>query len=273
MLYYGDRVRAVAPREELAGLRARVASPPRSSADEQGRSCALLVSAGELAQGLADALFERCGADADAPLRDASMALAAAAARAAWGSWTGALDDAARAAPAAALARLEAMDLPARVHVRLPEGFLHYAVYPECHGEAARRLSSPPRIVLGVRSIGTSLAAMASAATGAAVVTVRPTGHPFERRVALSGELAERVAAACRAGARVAVADEGSGLSGSSFLAVARWLEEAGARRDRIALLPGHDGPPGAAASDEARARWSLYERRTVAFEELVLPR
>ena len=70
---------------------------------------------------------------------------------------------------------------PAALETRVPEGYAHYALYPETNLEAARRLAvsdafvtTQTPLVLGVRSIGTSLGAVVAATLGGALLTVRP---------------------------------------------------------------------------------------------------
>jgi hypothetical protein len=278
VLYYGDRAREVEPRAALTRLRARLElAPPRD----------LLVEAGELAQGLADHAFALRGCDDPDPAADLAVALTRALAGRAWETWSGA--PAVRAGPAPPahpgaardgnrpaplLDALMALPLPSRVRVVEPEGYAHYALYPETYGEAARGLGGGALTVVGLRSIGTSLAAIVAAAAGASgLVTVRPAGHPFARELRLGAALSAWLRAAVARGGRFAVVDEGPGLSGSSFGAVAAWLEAAGADASRIVLFPSHPNPPGPAATPQARARWDGAERRLVAFEDAVLPR
>ncbi|GEJ58291.1 hypothetical protein [Anaeromyxobacter diazotrophicus] len=266
MLYYGDRLREASPRELLAAARARLG--------ERGPQAprAAFLEAASLAQGLADRAFEARGEDGPDALADAALALTAALARRAWTAWEG---RPAAGAPPPELEALAALPLPPTVRVKEPEGHAHYALYPETYALAARDLPRDrPWIAVGVRSIGTGLGAMAAAALGAAaLVTVRPVGHPHARALRLSPELRARLADAARRGARFAVADEGPGLSGSSFLAVARALDEAGAPRERVTFLPAHLNDPGPAAAERDRARWREVDRRVVPFEEAVLPR
>lgn len=273
MLYYADRNELVSTAQALDALRARLASAGRSSGlTRHAHLAALLVDAGQLAQAIADELTRRDGADRDCPLRRASMSLALAAASALWASWTSGFSRG--SPPDAALRRLASLDLPPGGPASAPEGYAHYALYPEAYGEAARALRGQRVVVIGVRSIGTSLAAMVAAVARApAPVTVRPVGHPFRRTVAAAPALDARMASAARAGASFAVVDEGPGLSGSSFAAVERWLERAGARPGRTIFFPSHPGPPGARSSEDARARWARTARRFVPFEQVLLPR
>src|SRR5690606_7238055 len=145
--------------------------------------------------------------------------------------------------------------------------FSHYAVDPDQFARAARyaRADSPaPTVVIGIRSIGLPLAAVVAASLpGAALVSVRPTGHPFRRALRVGERLRRRLLAGGRAGsgAVFAVVDEGPGLSGSSFAAVAGWLEAAGVSPGRICFFPGHGGDPGPEASDQVRSRWRQVRR------------
>src|SRR4051812_26803993 len=64
---------------------------------------------------------------------------------------------------------LQSLHIADSLLVREPEGFAFYAVYPELYEMAARRLDpSPKRLVIGVRSIGTTLGAVVAAASHAA---------------------------------------------------------------------------------------------------------
>jgi hypothetical protein len=264
MLYYGDRAREVDAREVLAGVRSRLGGG-------RGALREAFLDAAALAQGLADAAFDTRGEDGPEPTADAALALTVALARRAWAAWEGRETG---ASGPRELEALEARSLPARVGVKEPEGYAHYAVYPEAHARAALTLPrDAPWLVIGVRSVGTGLGAMVAAALDAPLVTVRPTGHPFARALRLAPALRERLGRAVRAGARFAVADEGPGLSGSSFAAVAHALDEAGAPAGRVTFLPGHLGDPGAAAPEDWRARWRRADRRVAPFEDVVLPR
>jgi hypothetical protein len=85
----------------------------------------------------------------------------------------------------------------ARLTVNLPEGFTYYALYPEQYTVSALRWvadhapSTPGHVlVVGIRSIGTTLSAIVAAALAAAGwearrLTVRPSGPPSDRHVEL----------------------------------------------------------------------------------------
>src|SRR5947209_4153266 len=54
------------------------------------------------------------------------------------------------------------------VTIKEPEGYAFYAVYPEMYAMAARALPpSPNRLVIGIRTIGTSLGAAVAGGCGA----------------------------------------------------------------------------------------------------------
>jgi hypothetical protein len=158
--------------------------------------------------------------------------------------------------------------------VKIPEGYAVYGLFPEQYELAARSwLASHPAArrcaVVGIRSIGTSLSAVVAAtlkAAGKEVVrmTVRPTGHPFNRNAELPrdrlGNFDEAI-----------IVDEGPGLSGSSMAAVAEALAAAGIAPERITFFPGHSNEPGAAASDSVRDWWRCTPRITAEFLPLIL--
>ena len=160
------------------------------------------------------------------------------------------------------------LDLPPRVEVRVPEGFAFYAVYPESYANAARtlRLLARPRVI-GIRSIGTTLGAIVAAALDAPPSqTVRPFGHPFARQVELPPEIIEP-------DVHYVIVDEGPGLSGSSFGAVADWLEARGVPLDRIAFIPSHSGDLGPHATEAHRQRWHQAQRVAAEFDSAFLVR
>ena len=274
MLVYGDRSRSARPADLLDAVSASIVESRRA----EPRVCrhdnlvAALIEAGMLAQGLADAeMHAACGVDTASPLQAAAMALTTALARAVEASWAGdpVLDG---SAVDAALAGLAQHTLPDWVEVKQPEGFAYYALYPEAYAAAARGLPAGTRVI-GLRSIGTSLAASvaAGAACEALPLSLRPIGPPFRRHYALADDLWHRLTD--RKAPCVALVDEGPGLSGSSLGALADRLEDAGIAPETIVMLPGHGGDLGPQAAPRHRARWRRVGRRLASFEAVVLPR
>ncbi|MCU1504314.1 MAG: Cell division protein FtsK, partial [Ilumatobacteraceae bacterium] len=166
------------------------------------------------------------------------------------------------------------------VTVKEPEGFAFYALYAEQSLVAALAWAGEhpagpggevddgePILVVGVRSIGTTLSAVVAAAlehAGRSVrrITLRPTGAPFDRHAQIDAdELGDA--------AWVLVVDEGPGLSGSSMASVAEAVERAGLRPGRVAFLPGHGNDPGAEATPPVRARWARTPRYVAAHAAL----
>jgi hypothetical protein len=158
--------------------------------------------------------------------------------------------------------------------VKVPEGFSIYAVYPEqylvaaAHWLADHRLQqSQGAVVVGIRSIGTTLAAVVSTVLRAAgwqvqSFTVRPTGHPYTRQVAIS----ERLIAPTAFGL---IVDEGPGISGSSMAATANALVKAGLERRNLAFFPGHPNHPGGAGSQEVQTWWQTTPRYVAELKDL----
>jgi hypothetical protein len=277
MLVYGDQTRTEDARAKLAGIaRAlRDAAAMPAGIARHGALAAAFIEAGELAQGVADAAFTARGhRDARSPAGDAALALLtrlAAVLRSSWDSGFALLDT---AAPAEALRALGAAPLPETLRTKRAEGFAFYALYPEAYLAAARAAALPPgrrTRVIGIRSIGAALGALVAAAAGAPPpVTLRPVGHPFRRELSLAGELEAELLA--DPAASFAVADEGPGLSGSSFGAVVDFLEDRGrVSPDRVHLFPSHNGEPGPQASPRHRARWANARRHVVEFDALAL--
>ena len=273
MWVYGDRERTESARSFLNGLVALGEAMGTASPGLRRHSLAVeaLVRAGSLAQALADTELAAAGEDCETILQALSMSATHWFAEAVVVSWRSEFA-AVVEAPTDVLRRLGELPLPDTLRIRELEGYAFYAVYPESYVDAAKRAElGPDTVAIGIRSIGTSLAAAVTAGAGTnPPITVRPVGHPFQRRVELAAAVAERLA---KGAGPVAVADEGPGLSGSSFGAVVDRLESHGVARERIVLLPSHDGAPGPQASPGARARWQALRRFPADFERSIAPR
>jgi hypothetical protein len=268
MLVYGDAEYSCAPRLVLLALERalrRIAAMPPGLRRHAALAEAFLEAAA-LAQGLADADFARRGDDAPSAQRDGAMALVLRLAKTLGLSWQSGF------ARLSALPRMPLLPgrLPDRLRLRQPEGFAFYALYPEAFLQAAAASGlGPGTRVIGLRSIGLPLAAMVAAGLGAAPpLTLRPTGHPFRRQLALSPAMTAALAAPAPA---FAIVDEGPGLSGSSVAAVAEALLAAGHAPQTLHLFPGHAGPPGPEASATHRVLWQTLPRQVTSLEALLL--
>jgi hypothetical protein len=224
-----------------------------------------LIESGELAQGLADAEFEASGEDEATQLQSAALALACAISRRLLDiEEPGGIDGVKSTVDA-----LRSMAPRDAVLCRQPEGYAHYAVYPQAYAAAARRGDWPtPPLVIGLRSIGASLAAVVAVATRAAgVLTLRPVGPPFRREIRASRTLRARLAAH---EGPFAIVDEGPGLSGSSFAAVAQLLESLGISSERMVFMPSHGGEPGGEACQAVVRRWRRSVRLVASSEDIL---
>jgi len=257
VLVYGDRQELAEPEQRIRDINRRVdaveAMPP--GIERHAKLVAALVEAGQLLQGVADADFAEHRRDRRTAATDVLSVFLGELGGAACRSWDTDFRD------TGPLRRLDLSEaLPDAVELRVPEGFAFYALYPEAYAEAARRLklSAPPRVI-GIRSIGASLAAVVAAALDAPkFVTVRPFGDPFAREIAVDPALEREL---LDVEAHYVIVDEGPGQSGSSFGAVADWLEARGVPLERIAVLPSHAGLPGPAATEERRRWWRQVQR------------
>src|SRR5262245_6828355 len=165
--------------------------------------------------------------------------------------------------------------LPDSVAVSAPEGYAYYGLYPETYLMAAAKYFAEMRprkaVCIGVRSIGTSLSAVVGATLrelGVKVCsyTVRPRGHPFERKLRLAAELEETWR--LLGGADFLIVDEGPGLSGSSLACVAQKLSELGVPDDRIILFPSWTPDGSQFLSAAARDRWRKHRKYTASFQK-----
>src|SRR5690606_12782471 len=124
----------------------------------------------------------------------AAMDLTLAIARRLHGCWRG--DEGRPSTPAGELAAVRRLLTRTPIYLKTPEGYGFYAVHPHDYFAAAASYSWPsPPLAIGLRSIGTSLAAAVAAATGGTAMSVRPAGHPFSRELRLSAALTARLAA------------------------------------------------------------------------------
>jgi len=162
------------------------------------------------------------------------------------------------------LAWLEQARLPSSLSLRRPEGYAYYALDLRAYARGAGQpgIAEKGLTAVGVRSIGTSLSAVVLAAAKARGAraqrfTVRPSGHPWQRRLAFTADQRALVEAN-RQGAFMVV-DEGPGLSGSTFLAVGEALLALGIAAEQITFLCSHPADPGRLLASDAVSRWPRF--------------
>ncbi|HEY1937509.1 MAG TPA: hypothetical protein VGJ33_06220 [Candidatus Angelobacter sp.] len=160
-----------------------------------------------------------------------------------------------------------------KLNISTPEGFAYYALHPLAYADI-EKISVPAKslMVVGIRSIGTTLSAVTTAAARrsgiqASRITVRPQGHPYNRAMEFLPKQLAAIQQAIAADARFAIVDEGPGLSGSSFLSVAEALERTGVLRENITLVSSHAPNADGLCSDNAESRWKRYRNVAVAGE------
>jgi hypothetical protein len=276
MLVYREQRARADPLVLLASLRECLDDLAPDHGDVHERIVRVLLAVGALESGIADVIHGE--ADSLHPVTGALRRASVAAGHLLWHGWYGQHELlkpwAARAR--AALASVEAADLPSTIETRVPEGYAHYGLFPETYLAAAVRCARALRmeraVCIGIRSIGTSLSSAVTAALeelGVQVLslTVRPRGHPFDRHVRLAPALQSALRG--RAADLFLLVDEGPGLSGSSFAGTARALSELGVPDERIALLPSWRTDGGSLRSEDARARWERHPQFSATFEEV----
>jgi len=256
MIVYGDPQRTISLGEAVAPLRDLLHRANRNSLDHLR---AILIQAGEIEQAVEDC--EHLSGEGKRLSRELTQVAAR--------NFVGKLENAPGNSwePNELEALLDALSQGPHKDVSLtlkvPEGFAFYALYPEqyhataqswasAHSSAATRTA----LVLGLRSIGTTLSAVVAETLRrrgwhASRVTARPTGHPFSRRI----EIAPEITAGMNYGL---IVDEGPGLSGSSFAAAAEALLLNHFATDRITFFPGHANDPGHQGSPHI---WEIWQR------------
>ncbi|MBB4634686.1 hypothetical protein [Longimicrobium terrae] len=232
-------------------------------AARDGDAVAFLVRAGELEQAVLDA---RDAGSLDQPVSEEEFTrLMVEAGRAYLSRQSPAPRALDRAAEALAAIRLT-YEEPLRI--KAPEGYLHYALDPAAFAEAARRYAAEVgaeqarrAVVLGIRSIGTSLSAVVAAALGTERrATLRPRGPSGQRTIEAESVWRDVVRPGVADGGDVLVVDEGPGATGETFWRVHEWLKTHGVDERRIVLFPSGEGAMPLAP--EERRAWFASARR-----------
>jgi hypothetical protein len=270
MLVYRSATRTLDVADALTDLEMRAATLDESLPSVLDDARSLLIDAGQLEAAVIDAeCDERDDVTPVVATFDALVRGIAGLFANAWAGkhlWPESID-----ATVARLAAIRSLPIANRVEAGVPEGFAFYGLFPETYLDAAADLTRSRAlqevVVIGIRSIGTTLSATVGAslaAQGIAVdrLTVRPRGHPFDRELRVSDRLTNKLKMlASRPATSFAVVDEGPGLSGSSFGAVAECLTRLGVADERIVLLPSWSPPPDALANASARRLWPRYRK------------
>jgi hypothetical protein len=259
MLVYRDAARTLTRDELQRELTARIArcesNPAALPRSDREAWLALLLTCAEVETALEDRVDS-------SPVARARVRSFTDSCAEAW--WTGVSADTSRWA-----GELAALALPERLVLKRAEGYAYYALDPEkyAHAVAARAVPGCPVLVIGIRSIGTSLSAVAVASLRARGVqaeriSVRPSGHAWERHYSLADP--ELATLRAREGAECFVVDEGPGLSGSTFLAVGEGLERAGVPLDRITFFTSHQVDAAQLVARDAAQRWKRFRAHVV---------
>lgn len=278
MLVYRSAPRQLDVCDTLSDLEGRITGLGDESARTLEDVRSMLIDAGELEAGMVD--LECAERDERSVLADAFDLLMQSIGEAFACTWMeSALPDAIveRAQGGIRALRTRSFQCGA-VEVSTPEGFAFYGLFPETYVDATAKLVrslQPSRvIVIGIRSIGTTLSAAVAGAlrrSGIAVerLTVRPRGHPFDREVRLGEQLTRRLhEAAARTDVSFAIVDEGPGLSGSSFASVIRQLSALGVSEDRIVLCPSWDPETRVLGNDRAQHLWARHRKFVGDFDD-----
>jgi hypothetical protein len=163
------------------------------------------------------------------------------------------------------------LTFPETLRISPPEGFCFYALHPFDYAATLPRISlqpSQPIMVVGIRSMGTTLSAIVLAALHKQFgkeadierISVRPTGHPYDRVTTLRDSHRQLVGDYNQRSATFLIVDEGPGLSGSSFLSVGDALHDLGVAKDRIVFICSRTSDPDALVAQDAGSRWRTFK-------------
>ncbi len=158
------------------------------------------------------------------------------------------------------------LTVPEFVQLTAPEGFAYYSLHPLDFADLVPRLELNARTaaVIGIRSIGTTLSAVVQAALRSEGIqaertTVRPSGHPYDRRCEFTGDQLRWIATMLSHQAEFFVVDEGPGMSGSSFLSVGDALISAGVARSNVSFVGSRNADPASLTARNAAERWISF--------------
>jgi hypothetical protein len=212
-----------------------------------------LIQAGELESALADSNSE--STENLAELTDA-LAIAA---------FGGGLDNVKQLAN-----HLDQIAGPNQLTTSPSEGFAYYALNPLDIAKAAQESVGPerPAAVIGIRSIGTTLSAVARAALisnghRAKRISVRPEGDPYDRVLLFTVQQSDWIKELKEISAQFLVVDEGPGRSGSTFLSVGEALVSSGIAAEDILLLGSREPDLNTLCAQQAASRWKKFKFRT----------
>lgn len=272
MIVYRNQESVVKTKECLAGLCDRFRELERRATIAYDDVEQLLIDFGIFESGLADAL----AGDMAMPCQETRTTRAAAVAlgHLACSALHGRSGEYWLERFGRALADLTGYLLPSRLRTSIPEGYAWYALYPQSYIRAAEEFSAavhPQRaVVIGIRSIGTSLSALVAGTLeeqGCSVrsYTVRPTGHPWDRKLRVADTLQREWSRLKNS--EFLIVDEGPGISGSSFASVAEQLSNCGVPDHRITLFPSWDADADQLSNASARERWNRHRRYVGQFD------
>ncbi|MBV8475593.1 MAG: hypothetical protein JOZ36_02920 [Acidobacteria bacterium] len=170
----------------------------------------------------------------------------------------------------ALIQQMSGVEFPESLSISAPEGFAYYALHPHDYARLAETVvtRNDSALVVGIRSIGTTLSAIVCAALkqrdkAVIRITVRPTGHPYDRVVHFSADQLESIHRWNVRQSDFLVVDEGPGRSGSSFLSAGETLARAGVPVERITLLGSRQADVNQLCTTKARERWSRFRFRS----------
>lgn len=276
MLVFRDTRYPIDPRAAARELGVRADALAREAMPYADAALDLAIEAGVLEAACADEWFPR---EDDWHRPAARLRAVTLSAARAWLAATAA-DGGARLHLEAVVAAALALEVPTTARAAVPEGYAFYGLYPDMYAAAvdqwAGELHDTRAVTIGIRSIGTSLAAFAAATLERRGwqtwgCTLRPRGHPFDRRVAIAPALARELSV--RASWTVLVVDEGPGLSGSSFASTARALSALGIPDERIVFVASWPGNPAEFKSAAATDAWRRHRVLAGSFERTVFAR
>lgn len=171
-----------------------------------------------------------------------------------------------------ALSGLEQIDGKISLRCAHPEGFSYYGLHPLDFADLTWSLHGslrPSLAIIGVRSAGIALSAivcavLAAQGKDAQRTSVRPQGEPYHRKTLFTAAQSQWIQSRLEQEADFLVVDEGPGFSGSTFLSVARALQDAGVPASRVLLLGSRPFQNRTETNEDNE--WNQYKLHSIAY-------
>ena len=198
MIVYRNYRQLISTNQSTVRIRALISKMESSDKVDYQDAVSFLIETGELETGISDHVCgDKDSINSEIKVYHDLTLMAASVVCTLWENRN--LDKQNMAQAGLLLSKIESNESISSMTLSVPEGFVYYGLYPETYIEAAEKFRSELEphevVVIGLRSIGTTLSALVAAQLKMSKCgkvhsfTVRPRGHPFSRKLELREDL------------------------------------------------------------------------------------